>query len=88
MRHREACGLDEVWSLHQDLDWNFWWICDLAVLDGWVIQVGKWVHAGWKFGHTSSRVIDCLIIIIIRKLRSSYRLDGVLDGLFDWLEHA
>ena len=77
------------WILKYHLDCSYWWICDLAVLDGWVIQVCKWVHSGWKFGHTPSRVICfLLIIIIIRKLRSSYRLDGVLDGLFDWLEHA
>ena len=77
------------WILKYHLDCSYWWICDLAVLDGWVIQVCKWVHSGWPFGHTPSRVIDfLLIIIIIRKLRSSYRLDGVLDGLFDWLEHA
>ena len=88
MSQRKTRGLDEVWSLNQDLDWSFWWRCGLAVLDGWVIQVCKWVHSGWPFEHTPSRVIDFIIIISIRKLRSSYRLDGVLDGLFDWLEHA
>jgi hypothetical protein len=57
MRQREMRGLDEVWNLKQEVDRSFWWICDLVVLDGWVIQVSP------------SRVIDCLIIFLIIQKR-------------------
>ena len=70
MRQREARGLEEVWSLNQDLDWKFWWICDLAVLVYWV---RKWVHSGRKFGHTPCKGIE---FCIIQKRRFHDRLRG------------